>query len=166
MIASSDNDAVIMLRTVVGDAPLNDVFRDFGLVIPEVRTLDDSMTVREYSAFFRILYNASYLNKAMSEKALEYLAASEFKQALVAGIPPGVIVAHKYGERSFDDKKSKQLHDCEPSTGSGGTAVRKLLRKCISLACRCMKTDRRCQSTAMHAPSCDLYNAQRSSWEY
>lgn len=112
MIASSDNDAVVMLRTVVADAPLNEVFRDFGLIIPEVRSAEDSMSVREYAAFFRILYNASYLNKAMSQKALEYLAASEFKQALADGVPPGVIVAHKFGERSFDDKKTKQLHDC------------------------------------------------------
>jgi beta-lactamase class A len=112
MIAYSDNDAVVMLRTVVGDGPLNDVFRDFGMLIPEVRTLDDSMSAREYSAFFRILYNASYLNRAMSQRALEYLSASKFKDALVAGVPAGVTVAHKFGERSFDDKPTKQLHDC------------------------------------------------------
>lgn len=112
MIASSDNDAVVMLRTVVGDEPLNAVFRDFGLVIPEVRTADDNMTVKEYATFFRVLYNASYLSKAMSQKALEYLSASEFKQALVAGVPPGTIVAHKFGERTFADSDTKQLHDC------------------------------------------------------
>lgn len=112
MVAASDNNAVILLRTVVGDAPLNAVFRDFGMVIPEVRTLDDSMSVREYAAFFRILYNASYLDKAMSQKGLEYLAASDFKRGLVAGVPPGTVVAHKFGERSFLDSESKQLHDC------------------------------------------------------
>ncbi len=112
MIGASDNDAVVMLRTVVGDGPLNDVFRDFGLLIPEVRSLDDSMTAREYSTFFRILYNASYLDRNMSQKALQYLSAAQFKQGLVAGIPPGVVVAHKFGERSFTDKNTKQLHDC------------------------------------------------------
>ncbi|UPT72570.1 MAG: class A beta-lactamase-related serine hydrolase [Elusimicrobiota bacterium] len=112
MIAHSDNDSVVTLRTVIGDEPLNEVFRDFGMLIPAVRSLDDSMSVREYAAFFRILYNASYLDKAMSQKALEYLAASQFKNALAAGVPPGVTVAHKFGERSFEGKKTKQLHDC------------------------------------------------------
>ncbi len=112
MIVSSDNNAVLLLRQVVGDAPLNDVFQDFGLVIPAVRTLDDSMSVREYASFFRILYNASYLNKEMSQKALEYLLASDFKRGIVAGVPPGVRVAHKFGERSHFDSDKKQLHDC------------------------------------------------------
>jgi len=112
MIASSDNDAVVMLRTVVGDEPLNAVFRDFGLVIPEVRAFDDNMTVKEYATFFRVLYNASFLSKAMSQKALQYLAASDFKQGLVAGVPAGTIVAHKFGERTFADTVTRQLHDC------------------------------------------------------
>lgn len=112
MIVSSDNDAVMMLRTVVGDAALNAVFSDFGLIIPEVRSLDDSMTVREYATFFRVLYNAAYLDKPLSQKALEYLAATRFKGGLVAGVPPGIAVAHKFGERSFADSAAKQLHDC------------------------------------------------------
>jgi len=112
MITASDNNAVIMLRTVISDAALNAVFRDFGLVIPEVRTMDDSMTVREYASFFRILYNASYLDRSMSEKALQYLTATNFKGGLVAGVPPGTRVAHKFGERSFYDSETKQLHDC------------------------------------------------------
>ena len=36
----------------------------------------------------------------------------EFKEALVAGVPPGITVAHKYGERSFSDSPIRQLHDC------------------------------------------------------
>lgn len=112
MVAASSNDAVILLRTVVGDAPLNAVFHDFGMMIPEVRTMDDSMSVREYATFFRVLYNASYLDKPMSQKGLEYLAAAEFKRGLVAGVPEGTVLAHKFGERSFSDSKSKQLHDC------------------------------------------------------
>jgi len=112
MIVASDNNAVILLRTVVGDEALNAVFRDFGMIIPEVRPLDDSMTVREYASFFRILYNASYLDRALSQKALAYLADSDFKAGLVAGVPPGTVVAHKFGERSFYDSRTKQLHDC------------------------------------------------------
>ena len=112
MIVDSDNDAVVLLRTVISAEALDAVFRDFGMVIPEVRNMDDSMSVREYATFFRILYNASYLNKEMSQKALSYLADSKFKIGLVAGVPPGTVVAHKFGERSFVGSNLKQLHDC------------------------------------------------------
>jgi len=112
MITASSNDAAILLRSVISAEALDAVFRDFGMIIPGVRALDDSMTVREYASFFRILYNAAYLDKEMSGKALEYLTLSEFKRGLVAGLPPGTVAAHKFGERSFIDSKTKQLHDC------------------------------------------------------
>lgn len=112
MIAASSNDAAVMLRTVISAEALDAVFRDFGMIIPEVRALDDSMTVREYATFFRILYNASYLDKAMSQKGLEYLSAAEYRRGLAAGLPPGIVAAHKFGERSFIDSNVKQLHDC------------------------------------------------------
>ncbi len=112
MIAASDNRATILLRNVTDPELLDSVYRDLGLLIPEVRTADDNMTVREYATFFRILYNASYLGNEGSEKALDYLAASEFKQGLPSGVPPDVTVAHKFGERAFTGDSVKQLHDC------------------------------------------------------
>lgn len=112
MIANSDNNAAVLVRRTVGPAEMDEVYRDLGIVIPKVRGPGDSMTVREYATFFRILYNAAYLDKDRSQKALEYLAASEFKSGIVAGVPPGVVVAHKYGERSFPDSPLRQMHDC------------------------------------------------------
>lgn len=112
MIANSDNNAAVLVRRAVGPREMDETYRDLGIEIPKVRGPGDSMTVREYATFFRILYNAAYLDKDRSQKALEYLAASEFKAGLVAGVPPGTIVAHKYGERSFSDSPIRQLHDC------------------------------------------------------
>lgn len=112
MIANSDNNAAVLVRRTVGPAEMDEVYRDLGIVIPKVRGPGDSMTVREYATFFRILYNAAYLDKDRSQKALEYLAASEFKSGIVAGVPPGVVVAHKYGERSFPGSPVRQMHDC------------------------------------------------------
>lgn len=112
LIVHSDNDALSILASAIPVEEQDEVFRDFGLIIPQVRSLEDSMTVREYASFFRILYNASYLDKKMSQKALEYLAASEFKGGIDAGVPEGVAVAHKYGERYYFEGKAKQLHDC------------------------------------------------------
>ena len=48
----------------------------------------------------------------MSEKALGLLQKSEFHKGLVAGVPSGTIVAHKFGERDGLTIGEKQLHDC------------------------------------------------------
>jgi len=64
----------------------------------------------------RQLYNATYLRPDLSELALSWLAQSTFRDALVAGVPPGTVVAHKFGERVAVDPQTgrelAQLHDC------------------------------------------------------
>jgi len=112
MIAHSDNNAAVLVRRAVGPAEMDEVYRDLGIAIPKVRGPGDSMTVREYATFFRILYNAAYLDRDRSQKALEYLAASDYKAGLAAGVPPETVIAHKYGERSFPGGPIRQLHDC------------------------------------------------------
>lgn len=69
---------------------------------------ENYMHIKNYASLFRILYNASYLDKNLSEKALELLSHTEFNDALVAGVPATVTVAHKFGIRS----DISQLHDC------------------------------------------------------
>jgi hypothetical protein len=68
-------------------------------------------SVHDYASIFRSLYNVSYLNAGDSEKLLSWLARSTYRKGLVAGVPAGVPVAHKFGERYLADG-SKQLHDC------------------------------------------------------
>lgn len=112
MIARSDNDALNTLLSTLSEADYLRVYEDFGLRIPNVRDTNDPVTVREYATFFRILYNASYLTKEMSQKALEYLADSEFDLGLEAGIPKGLTIAHKFGESGRVGSSERQLHDC------------------------------------------------------
>ena len=52
------------------------------------------------------------MSPARSEEALDLLTKSEFKDGLVAGVPPGVTVAHKFGERGAEGERMRQLHDC------------------------------------------------------
>lgn len=111
MIVESDNSAMRTLIGTLTNAEYLEIFTDMGLSIPNVRDLDDPVTVREYSSFFRILYNASYLNRDSSQTGLELLAASDFKSALNAGTPAGTVVAHKFGERREADG-SYSFHDC------------------------------------------------------
>lgn len=112
LIVHSDNDALSLLRVAVPQAEQDQVYRDFGLIIPDVRGIEDKISLRGYATFFRVLYNASFLSKEMSQKALGLLAESTFKDGLVAGVPPSVVVAHKYGERYYSSENLRQLHDC------------------------------------------------------
>jgi beta-lactamase class A len=73
---------------------------------------ENSVSVHGYSGLFRILYNASYLNRNMSEKALQLLSLQDFPQGIVAGVPKGTVVAAKFGEKARGvDEKYHQLHE-------------------------------------------------------
>jgi len=117
MIAFSDNDALTLLLQNIDQNFLLKSYTDLGVIIPGAKSLDDELTVQEYSSFFRILYNASYLEPEYSERALQTLSQSEFKKGIAAGLPENIQVAHKFGER-FDvgpgnqTSSEKQLHDC------------------------------------------------------
>jgi len=118
MIIYSDNNAANHLLSYIKPEDLNRIYFDLNIQIPgEEFGTENFMTVRDYASFFRILYNASYLNADMSERALHLLTYSNFNGGLKANIPGDIEIAHKFGERVALD--AKQLHDCgivyEPS---------------------------------------------------
>jgi beta-lactamase class A len=110
MIGRSDNDAANTLLGALTEADFKQVYEDLGLRIPNVRDEKDPVTVREYATFFRILYNASYLSKDHSQRALEYLAEPGLQGGLRGGVPPGITVAQKFGESGR--RGELQFHDC------------------------------------------------------
>jgi beta-lactamase class A len=75
-----------------------------------------SVTARNYGNIFRMLYNASYLNIDYANEMLGILSESTFKKGIVAGVPDGVKVAHKFGEAAGTDQDGKVLslvlNDC------------------------------------------------------
>jgi beta-lactamase class A len=108
----SDNAAAQLLAEAVGPKALAGVYADLGL---GGRSGDGSgqMSPKEYGALFRILYNASYLDRARSELALEWFARSTFELGLVAGVPQDVVVSHKFGVwEGRGETAPLQLHDC------------------------------------------------------
>jgi beta-lactamase class A len=112
MIVHSDNDAKEMVLDLVGNDFTTSVIAELGVNL-KGRDLDyDFISIKEYASFFRILYNASYLDRNMSEKALEILSGVKFKDGIPAGLPPDIVVSHKFGEREIFETKAKQLHDC------------------------------------------------------
>jgi len=119
MILHSDNVAFNILSKEVPNSYVNDVFSSIGVSFSQSGS-DLTLSVKDYASFFRVLFNASYLTRKDSEKALDLLARADYKDGLVAGVPKGVVVAHKFGERSFQDPTlgqnvtigEKQFHDC------------------------------------------------------
>ena len=110
-IAESDNNAHWLLHQKIDYAMFNKVFQDINLSIP-IADPQDSMyriSAREYSVFFRTLYNASYLSPDMSSYALSILSETKFAEGFLAGFPPGTKVAHKFGEH--DNGIDCELHE-------------------------------------------------------
>lgn len=114
MIVYSDNDAYNDLSSNLGNDELMKIYQDLDIDISKAYNNPNGniITVKDYASFYRILFNASYLNQDMSEKALSLLAKSEYQDALVAGIPQNISIAHKFGERKYLDTGEVQLHDC------------------------------------------------------
>jgi beta-lactamase class A len=112
MISRSDNDAAYTLFTYMHPGELAHLYSDLGVKGPEAGNPNQLVTVRDLSAFLRILYVAGYLNWDHSQQALEYLAATDFSEGLRALLPPGTTIAHKFGEAGVAGSDLKQVHDC------------------------------------------------------
>lgn len=110
MIQKSDNTAVPILLRNTNLNEINNVFKSVGVPFQDT-TSEINIKVKDYAGFFRVLFNSSYLNRQMSETALQILSKSEYVNGLVAGVPGNIKIAHKFGERSIN-KTDLQLHDC------------------------------------------------------
>lgn len=112
MIAFSDNLAFETLLGNIDQNTIKTVHKDLDLIYPDINTPDDYISVKSYAGLFRVLYNSTYLNREMSDKALKYLTKSDFHLGIQAGIPKDTTTALKFGIRDADGKGTMQLHDC------------------------------------------------------
>ena len=111
MMNYSDNNATSLLYEGVTPEELSDVMQSMDIV-NNPQGDSNSVTVHGFSGFFRILYNAAYLNREMSEKALQLLSLQDFPQGIIAGVPKGTVVAAKFGEYSHGmPGEDRQLHE-------------------------------------------------------
>lgn len=118
MIIYSDNQASIFLEEHINTEDFKKVFTDIWITFPEIIswTFDNNIRVIDYASFFRILFNASYLNKEDSQKVLWLLTKVSFKNGLIDGInDTNITISHKFGERTIFGNnwiERMQLHDC------------------------------------------------------
>lgn len=106
-LSESDNTANRALYQVLPDGAIEQVFDS--LDIPKDKSgKNPVISPKNYASILKTLYLAAYLDREGSDKLLDMLASSIFKDQLPAGVPKEVKVAHKVG--SFD---SEQVHsDC------------------------------------------------------
>ncbi|MBP9151262.1 MAG: serine hydrolase [Flavobacteriales bacterium] len=113
MAVYSDNNAMdLVIEALTKEGFDAKIWTDLGLPVPNTETPDNFLSVKDYSSFFRILYNSTYLTPANSERVLQILTRTQYKQAMRSGVPPTVVVASKFGERGLPDSPAKQLHEC------------------------------------------------------
>jgi beta-lactamase class A len=103
MITYSDNKATLLLGKYLDVDIFKKLFDDLGLRAPEWNEVQFKLSPKEYSLFFRLLYNASYLSRQDSEYCLELLNTCNFREGLVAGLPSNINVSHKFGEAGYDN---------------------------------------------------------------
>lgn len=116
MIIDSDNSAKTMLEGGLDEQFLSEAYSELGIPSPyrESESSAYQISTRTYALFFRILYNATFLNHETSERALEMLASVAFDKGLKAGTPADIAIAHKYGYSIIkrDQPSIIELSDC------------------------------------------------------
>lgn len=110
MLTQSSNEAAVALAQLADTEQIITTYEDLGIP-PPLPGRDALMDVHTFGSFFRILYNATYLDREASEQMLALMAQSTFKEGIVAGLPEGTVVSHKFGVRELPNN-IKQLHDC------------------------------------------------------
>jgi beta-lactamase class A len=109
-IIDSDNIATNLLLASFPDLDVLEVSNQVGVTVLMREDGNGWVSLEKYSRFYRTLYNSTYLDSEKSNWALNLLSKSQFHDGLVAGVSPGIPVAHKFAERS--ENGIEQFHDC------------------------------------------------------
>jgi beta-lactamase class A len=111
MAKYSDNQALVLLYQRLPVSYQQDLYSLTGVDTNIMTDPKSTLTIRQYSIFFRILFNASFLSQTNSEYALKLLSESTFEQGVRKGVPLSIPISHKFGERKPVDGL-QQFHDC------------------------------------------------------
>src|SRR5581483_605487 len=94
IIDDSDSSAIILFDNIDKNY-LNEVYSDLGIGYHEDKTSEDYLTVKFSSLFYRVLYNATYLDAQYSEEALSIINQSDQGTGLARSLPNDVTYAHR-----------------------------------------------------------------------
>jgi beta-lactamase class A len=95
MLTYDDAAAYALLRSGLPANRLEKVFKDLDV------GYENPLSLHAIAAFYRVLFNASYLSDEMSERALRHLFKATIKEGMTQGIPPNIDIAGTYDERTI-----------------------------------------------------------------
>lgn len=95
-LIESDNTAKNLL---ISQLPLEEMNRVYEFL--DIPTVNEGFSAlispKNYSSIFKSLYFSTYLSNDLSNRLLKHLTNAKFEGGIRAGVPPAVVVAHKYG---------------------------------------------------------------------
>ncbi len=115
MIVYSDDNAANLLFDHINKETLHETFSDLSINFRQEKNTNDFISLKGYSLFFRVLYNATYLNREYSEKALTLLIEADNAIGLGAALPHDIGIANRYGGRRYvdaDKSTNYEMYDC------------------------------------------------------
>lgn len=106
-LQESDNTAMLILANRLQPKYFNDVYEglDIDFVQKDNQTI---ISAKQYASILKALYFSSVLTKPDSQRILEFLTQTKFKDKLPAGVSENVAVAHKIGVL----EKGQLFQDC------------------------------------------------------
>jgi beta-lactamase class A len=114
MIINSDGQAAEVLFDNIDKDTLDEVFTDLGINFEENKVTPDFISLKLNSLFYRVLYNATYLNREYSEKALTLLEQADNSIGLGASLPKDIPMANRFGAHTILQGKTSlyEMTDC------------------------------------------------------
>lgn len=104
-LINSDNTAHLVLLRNLESSEIEDIYNHLGLddIVEDVKKkstqeVDNRITAKRYSIFFRALYSSTYLLPEYSQMFLDILEKAP-REYLSSGLPDNVIFVHKTGVR-------------------------------------------------------------------
>jgi beta-lactamase class A len=101
LIVNSDNTAQNIFKHYLDFSDYEKFQNTTGL--QDLYNSNGFISAKEYTRILRVLYTSNFLKPENSQKILEYMSNSIFKDYLSQGIPKDIKFAHKYGENKDYD---------------------------------------------------------------
>lgn len=91
----SDNNAFLAVLKVIGSKKVNETIKNIGM---KDTSLSESVTTPfDMSLLFQKLFKGELISESSRDKLLSYITDTDYEEYIVAGVPEGTKVSHKYG---------------------------------------------------------------------
>jgi beta-lactamase class A len=97
MMSVSDNAAAVLLQDLVGAPNINDSLAALGLTDSRLTTEDIPITAQDMALLLEYIAGGEAVSRDASEQMASLMGTETFDNGLEAGLPPGVVAAHKTG---------------------------------------------------------------------